>query len=103
MKHFENVTVLTKANIYFDGKCVSHTIECSDGSKKTLGVIFPGRLTFNTNAPERMQITDGTCRVRIAQDPSSQQYQAGQSFSIPANSSFEIETEEVLNYICHFE
>ena len=38
MSSFENVTVVKTANIYFDGKVSSRTIEFSDGSKKTLGV-----------------------------------------------------------------
>ena len=102
MERFDKVNILTKANVYFDGKCVSHTIELADGSKKTLGVIFPSRLTFNTNAPERMEIIDGKCHIKISPENSYTSYQAGESFSVPANSSFEIETVETLNYICHF-
>ena len=34
---FDDVRVLCKANIYFDGKGVSHTILFKDGRKKTVG------------------------------------------------------------------
>ncbi|MDE3022516.1 MAG: pyrimidine/purine nucleoside phosphorylase [Pseudomonadota bacterium] len=102
MERFDNVNVLTRANIYFEGKCISHTIEFPDGSKKTLGVIFPSCLTFQTNAPERMEILDGQCRIRVGHGNSYTYYQAGESFNIPENSSFDIETIETLSYICHF-
>ena len=28
MAQFDNVSVKKKANVYFDGKCVSHTVSC---------------------------------------------------------------------------
>ena len=63
---YQNATVLKQANVYFDGKCVSHTVLLADGTRKSLGVIFPSTLTFNTGAPERMEILAGRCRVRLA-------------------------------------
>ena len=30
----ERVTIATKANVYFDGKCVSHSIMLADGTRK---------------------------------------------------------------------
>jgi uncharacterized protein YaiE (UPF0345 family) len=100
---FDNVSVVKKANVYFDGKCVSHTVLFKDGMRKTIGVIFPGRLVFNTAAPERMEINAGSCRVRLSGSEAWESYAAGQSFNVPGNSSFEIETIEMLDYICHFE
>ena len=99
---FDAVSVVKKANVYFDGKCVSHTVVFADGSKKTLGVIFPSSLTFNTGAPERMELNAGKCRVRLKGEQAWKEYQAGQSFAAPGNSSFEIETLETLDYVCHF-
>lgn len=58
-------TVRTRANVYFDGKCVSHSLELADGSKKSVGVILPSALKFNTGAPERMELIEGECRVRL--------------------------------------
>ena len=57
MAQFDNVSVKKKANIYFDGKCVSHTILLPNGTRSTIGVIFPSSLTFNTQAAEVMEIT----------------------------------------------
>ena len=43
---FDNVSVVKKANVFFDGKCISHTVMLADGSKKSVGVILPASLTF---------------------------------------------------------
>jgi uncharacterized protein YaiE (UPF0345 family) len=102
MSQFDNVTVLKKANIYFDGKCVSHTVLFPDGTRKTCGVIFPSLLTFTTGAPEDMEINAGVCRVRLAGEDEWRTYRAGDTFSVPANSRFDIETLETLDYVCHF-
>jgi len=99
---FENVTLDKRANIYFDGKCVSHTVFLSDGSRKTLGVIFPSLLTFHTASAEIMELNAGQCKVRLRGEADWVNFEAGQNFSIPANSSFEIETIIMLDYVCHF-
>jgi len=95
-------TVNTRANVYFDGKCVSHSIELPDGTKKSVGVILPSTLKFNTGAPEVMELVDGECRVRLAGSDAWATYAGGQSFDVPANSSFDIETIKTLHYVCHF-
>ena len=61
----ENISVVKKANVYFDGKCVSHTIQYADGTKKSVGVILPSTLTFNTGVPEVMETVSGNCRYKI--------------------------------------
>ncbi|MBZ0105961.1 MAG: pyrimidine/purine nucleoside phosphorylase [Sulfuricella denitrificans] len=102
MSQFDNVSVVKKANVYFDGKCVSHTVQFPDGTKKTVGVIFPSSLVFNTGAPEIMEINGGVCKVRLKGENEWKTYQAGEKFSVPGNSSFDIETVELLDYVCHF-
>ena len=102
MSQFDNVSVVKKANVYFDGKCISHTVLFPDGTKKTVGVIFPSTLTFNTGLPELMEINAGLCRVRQAGKTDWKTYRAGESFSVPGNTSFDIETVEMLDYVCHF-
>ncbi|CAN7373887.1 pyrimidine/purine nucleoside phosphorylase [Duganella sp. LjRoot269] len=99
---FDQVSVVKKSNIYFDGKCVSHNVIFADGSKKSVGVIFPSSLTFNTGAPEKMEIIGGMCKVRQAGASDWQTYAAGQQFDVPGNSSFDIETVETVDYVCHF-
>ena len=99
---FDNVSVKKQANIYFDGKCVSHTVLFADGTKKTIGVIFPSSLTFNTGAAEIMELNAGTCRIRLDGQSEWKTYQGGQRFDVPANSRFDIETIDTLDYVCHF-
>jgi uncharacterized protein YaiE (UPF0345 family) len=102
MSQFDNVAVVKKANVYFDGKCISHTVTFADGTRKTIGVIFPSLLTFNTGAPEIMELNAGTCRIRIKGEGEWKTYSGGQEFAVPGNSSFDIETLEMLDYVCHF-
>ena len=102
MSTLQNVTLSKKSNVYFDGKCVSHTVLLADGTRKTVGVIFPSTLTFNTGAPETMEIVSGKCRVRLVGATEWTGYEGGQQFDVPANSAFDIETLEMLDYVCHF-
>jgi purine/pyrimidine-nucleoside phosphorylase len=101
MSQFDNVTVIKKATVYFEGKCVSHTVQFADGSKKTLGVIQPSTLTFNTGAPEVMETIAGSCRYRL-KGGEWQTCGEGERFEVPGNSSFEIEVSGApYQYVCH--
>jgi len=102
MAQFENVSVAKKANVYFDGKCVSHSIELADGTSKSVGVILPSTLTFNTVDPETMELIEGECTVTLAGETGAVTYRGGESFEVPANSSFEIEVRSTVHYVCHF-
>ncbi len=101
---FDNVSVAKKANVFFDGQCVSHSVFFPDGTRKTCGVIMPGaKLTFNVGVPELMEITSGECSVKIAGESSFKTYGADTSFNVAANSSFEIHAgAEAVNYVCSF-
>lgn len=95
-------TISTRANVYFDGKCVSHGIELPDGSKKSVGVILPSTLRFTTGAPEVMDVVEGGCRIRLNGSEAWQSYGAGESFSVPGQSAFDIEVTQTMHYVCHF-
>jgi uncharacterized protein YaiE (UPF0345 family) len=99
---FNNVSVIKKSNVFFERKCVSHTIMLADGTKKSVGIILPSSLIFNTGVPEIMEITAGQCRARIKGEADWTTYAAGQSFKVPGNSSFEIEATAPVDYVCHF-
>lgn len=101
-EQFDGVSVIKKANVYFDGACVSHTVVFPDGTRKTLGVILPSSLDFNTGAPEIMDVIEGRCSVQLAGSDVVTEYGAGQSFSVPAQSRFHIVTLETLSYVCHY-
>jgi len=100
---FKNVTAVAKANIYFEGKVVSHTLLFPDSTKKTLGLIYPGKFHFGTDKAERMEIVAGSCRVKLDGGSTEQIYQSGATFEIPAKSGFDIEvTSGICEYICSF-
>ena len=102
MTHFENASIQKTANVYFDGKCISHNLTLPDGSRKSVGVILPATLEFNTGAPEIMELLQGRCRVRMAGSDAWQEYAGGESFNVAGDSAFDIETLENLHYVCHF-
>ena len=102
MTQFDNVNVVKQANVYFEGKCISHTVQFPDGTKKTVGVILPSSLLFKTGTPEVMEGVGGSCRVRLKGKGDWKVYAEGQSFEVPGNSSFEIFCDEPYHYVCHF-
>lgn len=97
-----NVTLTTQANVYFDGKCVSHGFTLADGTKKSVGVVLPSTLTFNTGAAEIMECVGGSCEYKLAGASEWLTSGPGDRFSIPANSSFDIRVTEAYHYICHY-
>ncbi len=101
-QQYTGVTVATQANVYFDGKCVSHSITLADGTKKSVGVILPATLTFNTGAPEIMECVAGSCEYKLKGSDAWVKSSAGEKFNVPGNSSFEIRVSEPYHYICHF-
>jgi hypothetical protein len=100
---FRGVTVVAKANVYFDGKVVSHSILFPDGGKKTIGLIYPGRFHFGTDKAERMEIVAGQCVVKLDGAAGAAAYAAGQLFEVPAKSGFDIEVRSgICEYVCSF-
>lgn len=100
---FTGVTAHTKANVYFDGKVVSHTLIMGDGAKKTLGLIYPGSYHFGTGAPERMEIVAGSCKVVLDGQTAEKSYAAGTFFDVPGKSGFTIAVPNgICEYICSF-
>lgn len=102
-QQFDKVSVVTKANVYFEGRVVSHTVLFADGTKKTIGLIYPGAFFFNTGAPEVMEIIAGSCEVRLKGETAWQAYAAGTAFQVPGNSGFDIRVNAgICEYICSF-
>jgi len=100
---FRGVTAVTKANVYFEGRVVSHSLLFPDGTKKTLGLIYPGKFHFGTDLAEGMEIVAGQCSVKLDGQPNTNHYAAGQVFNVPAKSGFDIEVKSgICEYICSF-
>lgn len=98
----DGARISTQANVYFEGKCMSHSLALADGSRKSVGVILPAELTFSTAAPEIMECVAGACEYRLAGSAEWMKNGPGERFSIPANSSFQIRVTQAYHYICHF-
>ncbi len=100
----ENVAISTKANVYFDGKCVSHSFTTASGEKKSAGVVLgpDTELTFGTGAAEIMQCVGGACEYRLANTDAWVACGEGEEFAIEANSKFDIKVAEAFHYVCHY-
>ncbi|XDD50496.1 pyrimidine/purine nucleoside phosphorylase [Leptospira sp. WS92.C1] len=102
MAQFENVTVVKKANIYYEGKVTSRTVLFQDGSKKTLGILMPGEYDFGTDEKEIMEILEGSLLVKLPGDESWKEIKVGQSFEVPAKSRFQLNVKKISDYCCSY-
>lgn len=102
MDEFKGVTVVKKANVYFDGKVTSRTVFFGDSSKKTLGIMLPGEYEFNTGDKELMEIISGELEVLIKGETRWKSVKGGESFEVPANSKFGLKVKKVTDYCCSF-
>ena len=98
---FDNVSVGKKANVFFDGKCVSHTVTLADGTRKSAGVILPSTLRFDLSTREIMEVIDGVAHVSVNGEP-EKAFTAGQSWTVDAGGYFIIRAEDPVHYVCHF-
>ena len=99
---FENVTMLKKANIYYDGKVTSRNVMFADGTRKTLGFMLPGDYEFNTAAREVMEILNGGMEVLLPGQTAWQTIKTGEVFQVPANSSFKLKLKGPVDYCCSY-
>lgn len=99
---FKNVTVVKEANVYFDGKVTSRSVIFENGEKKTLGFMLAGEYEFNTGAEETMEILGGDMAVMLPGETSYTLYNKGESYVVPANSSFKMTVEKYVDYCCSY-
>jgi purine/pyrimidine-nucleoside phosphorylase len=102
MDEFKNVTVIKKANIYFDGKVTSRTVQFADGSKKTLGIMLPGEYEFGTAEMEIMEVLAGRIDVLLPKASGWLRVNAGQTFEVPAQVKFKVRIAQVTDYCCSY-
>jgi len=102
MSKFKNVTVVKKANIYFDGKVTSRTVIFADGSKKTLGIMLPGEYEFSTGEKELMEIISGEMDVLLPGEDAWRNITGGQSFEVAGNAKFKVKVKTLSDYCCSF-
>lgn len=102
MSKFQNVSVIKKANVYFDGKVTSRSLEFEDGSKKSLGIMLPGEYTFGTDDKEIMEIYSGDFEVKLPGSDDFITMVTPCSFMVEANSSFDLKITTVTDYCCSY-
>jgi len=101
MSEFNNVTVIREANVYFDGKVTSRNILFADGTRKTLGIMMPGDYEFGTEDKEIMEILAGDLDIQLPGED-WKTIKGGESFEVPANSSFKLQIRAVTDYCCSY-
>jgi uncharacterized protein YaiE (UPF0345 family) len=102
MSEFKQVTIIKKANVYFDGKVTSRTILFPDGSKKTLGIMLPGDYECSTEHREFMELLAGDLEVLLPGCDRWQTLQGGDSFEVPARSKFNLKVKSITDYCCSY-
>ena len=102
MTEFKGVTIIKKANIYFDGKVTSRSIIFPDGSKKTLGIMLPGKYEFGTDKKEVMEIIAGDLEIFLPGEKGWKAISGGESFEVPAKSKFGMKVREITDYCCSY-
>ncbi len=102
MSEFNNVTVVKKANVYFDGAVTSRVVRFADGSRKTLGIMMPGEYEFGTEEKEIMEILAGDLEILLPGETRWQAVVGGESFEVPANAKFGIRIKTITDYCCSY-
>ena len=99
---FKNVTIVKKVNVYFDGKVTSRTVIFPDGSKKTLGIMFPGDYEFGIAEKEIMEILAGNLDVLLPGAAGRVTFKEGEVFEVPAQSKFSLNVKNLTDYCCSY-
>jgi uncharacterized protein YaiE (UPF0345 family) len=102
MSQFNNVSVVKKANVYFDGKVTSRVVLFEDGTKVTLGIMLPGEYEFGTGVKEIMDIQSGELSVLLPGSDEWLEITEPTKFEVPANTSFKLNVKTVTDYICSY-
>lgn len=89
-----------KHNVYFDGAVQSLEVQTTEG-RATVGVITPGRYTFDAQHEEHVRVITGALLVTLP-GRQQQQFAAGETYIVPPNSSFEVEATDDVSYICYY-
>lgn len=93
---------MIKVNEYFEGKVKSLGGFEVGALPASCGVMLAGSYEFKTQSQERMQILQGSMRVKL---PAGdwQEFAAGTQFSVPADSAFLVEVGAPCIYLCQYQ
>lgn len=92
---------MIKANSYFEGQVQSLGFSQQDG-ESSVGVMAPGEYTFGTAAAERMTVVKGALTVKKLGEDEWVTYEAGSSFHVDSDSSFDLKVAVATAYLCEY-
>ena len=101
MSKIKNANITKAANIYYDGKVTSRTVELENGSTQSLGIMMPGEYTFSTNEAEIMEMMSGELEIKLPNEE-WKTLNTPETFNVPANSSFDLKIKTVTDYCCSY-
>jgi len=90
---------MTSINEYFDGNVKSIAFE-TETLPATVGVMVPGEYVFDTRDKEKVTVISGALSIQLTGEDTYQTYNEGQSFNVPANSSFNVKVTTDTSYLC---
>ncbi len=88
-----------KTNEYFEGNVISVAYE-SETNPASVGVMAPGTYKFGTAAKEKMTVITGALEIKMPDEDQSKTYNAGESFNVDADSSFDVTVKTDTAYLC---
>ena len=101
MSRIDNATIVKAANIYYDGKVTSRTVNLSDGTTQSLGIMLPGEYTFGTSQAEIMEMLSGELDIKLPGED-WKTLNTPETFNVGANSSFDLKIKTVTDYCCSY-
>jgi uncharacterized protein YaiE (UPF0345 family) len=90
-------------NEYFDGKVKSIAFQaCTQATTlpATVGVMAPGEYKFGTSELETMTVVSGALLVKLPGRDDWQMFNAGDTFKVAANQSFDLQVAADTAYLC---
>lgn len=88
-----------KSNEYFDGNVKSIAFQ-SATLPATVGVMEVGEYTFGTDAYEYMTVVSGALTVKLPGATDWKTFNAGETFEVEANTSFDVKVTVQTAYLC---
>lgn len=89
-------------NEYFDGNVASIAFQ-TETLPATVGVMEIGDYTFGTNAKEYMTVVSGSLTIKLAGSSDWTTYNVNETFTVEANSSFDVKVAVQTAYLCLYE
>jgi uncharacterized protein YaiE (UPF0345 family) len=92
---------MINVNEYFEGAVKSLAYTAADG-KSTIGVIETGEYEFGTATHETMTVIEGSLTALLPGSEDWKTFTDGQSFQVPANTSFKVKSSGQTSYLCKY-